>query len=108
VTWWKPWTWNRVESLETIREPEYSARDRDLALAQGMNDAEMGPHGIPMSEALDKANQFAFVAEPVVDFAARAIDVAADSRRKTFKDDPNVMAGVSFHVRKVKKAAPPS
>ena len=103
MTWWKPWTWNRIESLETVREPEFSPRDRDLALAQQKADAEMGPHGIPMPEAFDKANQFAFVAEPVVDFAARAIAVAADARRKQHKDDPNAMHGVSFRVRKVVK-----
>lgn len=105
MTWWKPWTWYRIEALETIREAEYSHRDRDLALAQALSDAEMGPHGIPMPEAMDKANQFAFVADPVVDFAARAVAVAAEDRKKTYKDDPNVMAGVSFRVRKVKKPA---
>lgn len=71
-----------------------------------MADAEMGPHGIPMPEALDRANQFAFVAEPVIDFAARAVAIAAEHRRTTFKDDPNVMAGVSFRVRKVVKPKP--
>lgn len=71
-----------------------------------ISELEMGSHGIPMPEALDKENQFAFVAEPVIDFAARAIAMAADHRRKTFKDDPNVMAGVSFRVRKVVKPKP--
>lgn len=73
-----------------MREPEYTDRDRALLLASWDAEHEpRGPHGIPVKEATDPANNpFStestgkFVAEPVIDFAQDAIEKAKEARRK--------------------------
>lgn len=78
----------------TVRESEYSLQDQARLLADW--DAEhtnRGPHGVPVSEATDPANNpFStsstghFVAEPVIDFAQDAIDRAREARAKALKN----------------------
>jgi hypothetical protein len=78
----------------TVREPEYSDRDRALLLASWDAEHEpRGTHGVPVKEATDPANNpFStestgkFVAEPIIDFAQDAIDRAREARRKAMKN----------------------
>jgi hypothetical protein len=89
VTWWKPWTWFRVDGVEVVREREFSAIDKALLLAQKRNAAEMGPHGVPMSEAVDPKNQFGVFeapAAPTTDWAAKALGDAQDAYYKKYPD----------------------
>jgi hypothetical protein len=81
VVWWKPWTWNRVTGVAVVREAEFGRWDRALLEAHKIDVADIGPHGVPMSEATDKENQFAYTATsaPLVDWAARAIGTAQDT-----------------------------
>ena len=62
------------------RDPEFTREDVALLLASRRLEQEMGPHGIPMSEALDPANQFAFEApeKPVIDWAEKTARDASD------------------------------
>jgi hypothetical protein len=57
------------------RDPEFTAQDRAWLLASRAADAEPMSHGIPLSEAMDPANQFAFKGpgKPQVDWAEKAL-----------------------------------
>ena len=68
--------------------PEFTREDVALLLADLALEQDMGPHGIPMSEATDPANQFAFegFALPRVDFAAKAME---DAKAKYYKEWPD-------------------
>lgn len=57
----------------------------------------MGPHGIPMSEAMDESNQWAV--DTPRDYAAQAVEVVKAQRRKDYPDDPQ--HGVMFIPRKL-------
>jgi hypothetical protein len=63
------------------REPEFTAPDVAYLLASRRAEHEVGPHGIPMSEAMDPANQFMFrgPAAPKVDWAEKALKDAMDA-----------------------------
>jgi hypothetical protein len=82
------------------RDPEFTSQDVALLLASKWLDAEIGPHGIPLSEAMDPANQFAFegFSEPRVDFAEKARRDRMDNYYKQFKD-----ANRNGHVWGVKR-----
>ena len=71
---------DRLVSTVTYREPEWRPEDVALALAGERLEADMGPHGIPMSVATDPANQGRFRVNkfPKKDFAAAAIGDAQD------------------------------
>ena len=71
------------------REPEFTAADRAWALASYRAELELGPHGIPMSEATDPANQYAFEADefPLVDFAEKTLKDAIDKRHREWPDE---------------------
>ena len=58
----------------SVTESEWSADDRAFLIASRMTEREMGPHGIPMSEATDPDNQFKFKGQegPQVDWAEKA------------------------------------
>lgn len=92
---------DRVVRSVTVREPEFSSDDLRLLLASGLVEADVGSHGVSMTEATAKENQFAFTAEPVIDFAAKAIGDASDTRRKQFPDEPH--HGVTWRVKKKSK-----
>ena len=84
----------------TVREPEFNDRDRALILAsQAAEDVPRGRHGIPLSEAMDVKNQFAYEAVgPRVDWAQSAINQAeADHEAKRAKGDHR---SVSFTVKR--------
>lgn len=72
---------DRLVGSVTRRESEWSPRDRAEVIALARLEAEMGPHGIPMSEAMDPANQFAFQVNkrPSMDWAAKALGDAQDA-----------------------------
>lgn len=66
--------------MKVVREAEFSDLDVALLHAHILNEREIGPHGIAMSEAMDPKNQFAFIADeaPAVDWAAHALGRAQD------------------------------
>lgn len=65
---------DRLVETVTRKEPEWSKAERDLMVAFTLLEAETPSHGVPLSEATDPANQFAYrVPDPVVDFAAKAL-----------------------------------
>lgn len=96
----------------TVREPEYSDRDRALLLASWDAEHEpRGSHGIPMKEATDSANNpystestGKFVAEPVIDFAQDAIDRAREARKKLVKPEDDW--ALLWKVRREGEATP--
>jgi hypothetical protein len=57
------------------RTPEFTREDVALLIASKRMQREVGAHGIPMSEAMDPANQFAFKGpgKPQVDWAEKAL-----------------------------------
>ena len=62
------------------RDPEFTREDVALLLASRRKAAEQFSHGIPLHEAMDPANQFAFEAQerPVIDWADKALKDASD------------------------------
>lgn len=70
------------------RDAEYTPEDLALLLASRRKDAEVGPHGFPMSEATDPANESAFTGprKPRVDFALKAQKDAMDQYYKVWPD----------------------
>lgn len=84
----------------TIREPEFSAWDRAVLLADVADSrVQRGSHGLPISEASDPANQFAFEVEPpVMDWAQKAMDDAREVYRKQNPQSP--MGALMWKVRR--------
>lgn len=72
-------------------------------LAQEQLEAEIGPHGIPMDVATDRANQFRFVTPaPTVDWAAHTLAADQKAYYDLYDKDPkNPMnrAGQMWAVR---------
>ena len=62
------------------RDPEFTPAGVALLLASRRKAAEQFSHGIPLHEAMDPANQFAFEAQerPVIDWADKALKDASD------------------------------
>jgi hypothetical protein len=62
------------------RDPEFTEQDRAWLLGSRAADAEPKSHGIPLSEAMDPANQFAFKGQevPRIDYADKALKDAQD------------------------------
>ena len=83
----------------TVREPEYNDRDRALIAASFRVDQEpRGRHGIPLREAMDPANQFAYeAAGPREDYAQSAINKAEAALESTRSKDDH--RSLSFGVR---------
>lgn len=83
-----------MTSAVTVRESEYSDRDRALLLQSWDEEhTPRGPHGVPVAEATDEANNplspaatGRFEAEPVIDFAQDAIEKAQEARRKALSN----------------------
>lgn len=67
-------------------DPEFTREDVALLLADQLIEADTGPHGIPMSEALDPANQGLFEGYLRTDYAQKAID---DAKDLTYQQYPN-------------------
>ena len=62
------------------RDPEFTSAGVALLLASRRKAVEQFSHGIPLAEAMDPANQFAFEAQekPAVDYADKALKDAQD------------------------------
>lgn len=73
----------------TVREPEWTQADIDLLVAVREKEP-VNSLGIPLSESMDPANQFSFVAPkgPVVDWAEAALGKAQDAYYSSNKDAP--------------------
>ena len=71
------------------REPEFTAPDVAFLLASRRAEQALGPHGIPISEATDPANQYAFEADefPLVDWAEKTLKDAIDKRHREWPDE---------------------
>jgi hypothetical protein len=69
---------DRLVASVTIREPEFSSLDVAVLLeARRRQRVKRGPHGYPITEAMDPDNQFAFKADkPVRDWAMTALHQA--------------------------------
>jgi hypothetical protein len=78
----------RVVREVTVTEPEFDDEQVSWLLASEALEADIGPHGQPMSEATDPANEFAYKApkRPVIDHAERARMSAADRYHKEWPD----------------------
>lgn len=74
----------RVVRAVTVREPEFSAWDRALLLADvAASKVPRGAHGLPLSETSAAENQFAYeVPEPRMDWAQKALDDAQEAFKK--------------------------
>lgn len=72
----------------TYREPEFDAAEANLMLAFQALEDDMGPYGIPVSEAMDPDNQWAFEAPaaPRVNWAVKAVDDFRDQFYEANKD----------------------
>ena len=70
------------------RSPEFTAEDVAVMLAARRIAADVGPHGIPMSEAANPVNQFEFEGyeKPRTDFAEKARRDAMDAFYKRYPD----------------------
>lgn len=75
-----------------VSEPEWSRNDVAVLVASRLLERQVGPHGFPMSVAMDPANQFAFKGSdgPRVDWAEKAKRDAQDKYYKLHdtKDAP--------------------
>lgn len=84
----------------TVREAEFTEWDVAVLLADRTEAKKpRGRHGIPLSEALDPGNQFAYVARgPVTDWAQKKLNEAEERYRKA---NPKAdMDSVHFWVEK--------
>ena len=70
------------------RSPEFTSEDVAVLLASRWVEADIGPHGVPMSEATDPANQFGFEGyeKPRTDYAEKARRDAMDAFYKRYPD----------------------
>lgn len=78
----------RLLRVVTVREPEFTPDELALLLMSRRLQRDMGRHGIPMAEATDPANQFAFAGyeAPLTDFAEKALE---DAKDRYYKAWPN-------------------
>lgn len=85
----------------TVREPEFSLEDVAVMVASRRAErVKRGPHGIPLTEAMDPANQFAFEATgPKKDWALAALKAKQDlyyKQNPKAKDDPSLVFSVGY------------
>ncbi len=73
--WWNPLTWFRPAWVDVVREPEGTRDQVELVAAHLTDQAERGPHGIPMSRATRTGAKFT-VDLPIRDFAQEALSRA--------------------------------
>ena len=81
-----------------IPEPEWTRDDVALLLASRQRDREYGPHGVLMSEAQDPASQFAYTAEPVMDWVEKARKDFEDAYRRNNPDAS--LNGIMFRAKR--------
>lgn len=87
----------------TVRESEFDDHERALLIASKRR--VVGSHGIPMDEATDPANQFAFEGDekPTVDYAEKAREDWRD-RYYAQRDTKNNPVNRNGHLWGVKRA----
>jgi hypothetical protein len=107
-----PVTYTRYERDESgqivgsysVTESVWTPDGVALLIASKQDERSRGPHGFPMSEATDKANQYAFEGSgvPSVDYAEKArLDAqAAYYKRYDTKDNPVNRNGHIWRVSK--------
>lgn len=68
-------------------------------------EADLGPHGIPMSEALDPANEMKFETPdfPLLDYAARAMSKKQKAYYAAYDTDKKNPMDRSGHIWPVRK-----
>jgi hypothetical protein len=71
-------------------------------LAHESNLAELGPHGVPMSEAMDPANAFKFVSTVVTDYAAQTLGADQKAYYDQHDKDPKKPINRSGHLWSVR------
>lgn len=78
----------RLVSAVTVREAEFSAWDRAVLVADWKRTNVLrGRHGLPLSEALDPANQFGFeVLPPLTDWAQKKLNEVQDAFKKKYPE----------------------
>jgi hypothetical protein len=76
------------------QEAEWDEEQVNLFLALAETQEEIGPHGIPMRDAVspladanDRFRGWHYVARVRVDHAQKALNTAQDERRKTYPDE---------------------
>lgn len=74
--WWKPWTWHTLLGFEVLRDPEWDEESVDYLLALAAVEADIGPHGIPMSRATAADAYFEASPIPTHDKAQKALAAA--------------------------------
>ncbi|GAA1148394.1 hypothetical protein GCM10009651_36330 [Microbacterium natoriense] len=88
---------DRLVRAVTVREPEFSAWDRAVLLADAVDSkAPRGAHGLLLSEVTKPENQFAYdvprtplgIPMPGIDWAQKALDDAQEQYRKAFPKEP--------------------
>jgi len=82
----------------SVTESEWTPNEVALLLASRRHEKSFGSHGIPMAEATDPDNQFAFTTGKVMDWAERTRLDAIDAHKKEHpKQNTN---GLMFPVRR--------
>jgi hypothetical protein len=80
---------DRLVRSVTVREPEYDQGQLALLLASRRRAAELNEFGIPISEAMDPANQFVYEGQqsPNMDWSVKA---ARDESDRYYEQHPKV------------------
>ena len=81
-----------------VREPEFTPDEVARLIESRRFERSLGPHGFPMDEATDPANQWVFEGAAVTDWAEKARLDKLD-RMRTENKDAN-FNGVTVQVRK--------
>jgi len=88
----------RLVRSVSIPEPEWTREDVAMLVVSRHAERSIGPHGLPMSEATDPANQWAFETGRVMDWAEKK---RLDDIEAYKKENPDQnMHGLTFNVRK--------
>lgn len=89
----------RLVRTVTTRESEWTRDEVALFVAARRVEADMGPHGVPWSEAMAPGAKFVADPVPAQNAAVAAVDRAEKAYRKQWKDAPT--RGLVWKVRQV-------
>jgi len=92
---------DRLVRSVTVREGEFTPDEVALLLASRRVAADMGSHGVPMSEATDPAHRGKFIVNeaPRVDYARLAI---AKKRDHYYAENPSAKDDSAAHIWYIK------
>lgn len=95
----------RMVRSVSVTEPDWSPEDVALLVESRVAEQDMGPHGIPMSEATDPANQYAFQGTdfPRIDYAEKARREKADAYYNQYDTDKKNPMKRHGHIWLVKR-----